>query len=217
MIIINKHLNDTSMTKPVRSALETDARNAFYQDDGRRAWALVAYMVEHEEQVVAPDGAMLPRQRENHGRAFFRASELCEHMIPLRAGFGGYCHPRAPSNNRSLLLKQMAKDAEREGWISREQDRHGGIYKYALTEGGRNVYREVIVPQRDAFVENYLKTTEAVVHETIVSAGEVPRRHRQGGGDTDKEARIRRLQKRYEGGESESEEHGHAGGRRGRN
>ena len=57
--------------------------------------------------------------------------------IPPCAGFGGYHHPRAPSNNRAQLLKEMAKDAEREGWISREQHRHGGIYKYALTDCGQ--------------------------------------------------------------------------------
>jgi hypothetical protein len=215
--ILNKHITVSIMTKRAGTALETDACNAFYKDDGRRPWALVAFMVEHEEQVVEPDGTMLPRQRESNGGAFFRASELCEHMIPLRAGFGGYHHPRAPSNNRAQLLKEMAKDAEREGWISREQDRHGGIYKYALTEGGRNVYREMIAPQRDAFVENYLKTREAGVRQTIVPTGEVPKRHRQGGGDTDKEDRIGRLQKRYKRGDSGSERHRAAGGRRGRN
>lgn len=204
------------MTKRAGTALDTDACNAFYKDDGRRAWALVAFMVEHEEQVVEPDGTMLPRQRESNGQVFFRAGELCEHMIPPCAGFGGYHHPRAPSNNRAQLLKEMAKDAEREGWISREQDRHGGIYKYALTEGGRNVYREMIAPQRDAFVENDLKTREAVVRQTILATAEVAKPYGQGGGDTDKEDRIGRLQKRYEQGDSGSERHRPAGGRRGR-
>ena len=47
----------------------------------------------------------------------------------------------------------MTKDAEREGWITRERDRHGGRYKYALKEAGRDIYRNTIKPQRDAFVK----------------------------------------------------------------
>ena len=204
------------MTKPAATALETDARNAFYKDDGRRAWALVAFMVEHEQQVVVPDGATLQRQRESDGRAFFRAGELCKHMIPACAGFGGYHHPRAPSNNRALMIKEMAKDAEREGWISREPDRHGGIYRYALTDGGRIVYREAIAPQRDAFVEHYLKAREAMVRQTVLPAAEVPTPTGHGGGGTAKEDRIGKLQKRYERPDSVSDRHWPAGGRRGR-
>ena len=185
---VNKHINVRSMTKRVGTALETDARNAFYRDDGRRAWALVAFMVEHEEQMVEPDGTMQQRERESNGRTFFRSRELCEDMFPLCAGFGGYHHPRLPSNNRSQMVKEMAKDAVREGWISREQERHGGIYKYALTEGGRNVYRQMIAPQRDAFVENYLKAREAEVHQTIAPTSQVPKRHRR-----EVVTRIRRI------------------------
>lgn len=162
-------------------------------------------MVEREEQVVEPDGTMPPRPSESNGQAFFRASELCEHMVPLRAGIGGYHHPRAPSNNRSQLVKEMARDAEREGWIRREQGRYGGIYKYALTESGRHVYREKIAPQRDAFVKNYLKAKEAMLRQTSSPTPEVPKPLGQGDGDTDKVDRIRRLQKRYERGDPGSE------------
>ena len=66
----------------------------------------------------------------------------------------------------------------------------------------------MIAPHRDTFVENYLKAREAVVRQTIVPTGEVPNRHRQGGGDTDKEDRIGRLKKRYERGDSGSSDIG---------
>jgi hypothetical protein len=212
----NKHITVIIMTKRAGTALETDACNAFYKDDGRRAWALVAFMVEHEEQVVEPDGTMLPRQRESNGRAFFRASELCEHMIPLRAGFGGYHHPRAPSNNRAQLLKEMAKDAEREGWISRERARYGGTYNYALTQGGRELYQETIAPQREAFVKDYLAAREATSAPPALPSAKEAKPTSLVDGDTGKEERIAALQERYERGESVSDRHRPAGGRRGR-
>lgn len=204
------------MAKRAERALEIDARNAFYKDEGRRAWALVAFMVEHEEQIVEPDGTVLQRQRESTGQAFFRATELCEHMIPAYAGFGGYHHPRASSNNRAQVVKEMAKDAEREGWVTRERFRYGGMFKYALTEGGRTVYREMIAPERDVFVDDYLKASEQSVHQEVIPAVEVPKPLSPKGRDTEKEDRIAILQKRYERANSVSERHRPAGGKRGR-
>ena len=83
-------------------------------------------------------------------------------MIAATAGYGGYYHPRASSSSRTNLLQAMASEAEREGWITRERDKYGGLYNYALTEGGRNFYRETIEPHRDAFVKNYLKAKQSL-------------------------------------------------------
>ena len=92
------------MTIPAELAIETDARNAFYRDDGRRAWALVAFMVEHEEQVTGSDGITQRQNEDGEGRAVFRATELHNQLIPASAGFGGYYHPRASSNSRTQLV-----------------------------------------------------------------------------------------------------------------
>ena len=144
------------MARRVKLSLETEARNAFYRDPGRRAWALVAFMVEHEKYKIAPDGTRQQRHRDGTGRLVFRADELNNQVLAARAGYGGYYHPGAAGNSRTNVIQAMAAEAVREGWITRERDRYGGVYNYALTEEGRNVYRGRIEPQRNRFVRRFV-------------------------------------------------------------
>jgi hypothetical protein len=141
--------------------LETQARNAFFENLHRRAWALVAFMVEHEEFKVGPGGIKQERCRDRMGRRVFRGGELNKQLLPVSAGFGGCSHPAAAGISRTDVIRAMAREAEREGWIKRDRDRCGGVPNYALTEAGRSVYQNIIAPQRDAFVKDYLRARSA--------------------------------------------------------
>jgi hypothetical protein len=146
------------MATKIDLPLEIVARNAFYQDPRRRAWALVAYMVEHEEFEGEPvgtephhDGArMVPR--------VFRAAELHRCVLPPKAGYGGYGHPWAAGMGRTNVIRALTGAAELEGWITRERARYGGVFRYTLTETGRDIYRTTIKPQCDAFVAEHVTT-----------------------------------------------------------
>ena len=109
--------------------------------------------------------------------------------------------PGAAGISRTDVIKAMAAEAEREGWITRERERYGGVYNYALTEDGRNVYRGAIKPQRDAFVEDCLKAREATSAPSALDSA-VPMPDRPASGYTDIEARTTALQKLYEKGGS---------------
>ena len=135
------------MPRRVKLSLETEARNAYYRDPGRRAWALVAFMVEHEKYKIEPDGTRHERESDKNGRLVFRGKELHKQLVATSAGYGGYFHPRAAGNSRTNVIHAMAAEAEREGWITRERDRYGGTYNYALTENGRDFCRS---PHRTA-------------------------------------------------------------------
>ena len=136
--------------------LEIVARNMFYQNPRRRAWALVAYMVEHEEFNGEPVGTEQDQDGARKVARVFRAAELNRCVLPPRAGYGGYSHPWAAGMSRTNVIRALAGDAELEGWITRERDRYGGVYRYSLTETGRDIYRTKIKPQWDAFVAEYI-------------------------------------------------------------
>ncbi len=118
------------MAKRPDLPLETEARNAYYQDPGRRAWALVAFMVEHAEYTVGPDGTKHKRQSKMKGRMVFLAAELNNQVLRVSAGYGGYHHAGAAGISRTNVIRAMAAEAERNGWITRERDRYGGVYNY---------------------------------------------------------------------------------------
>jgi hypothetical protein len=148
------------MPKRVNLPLETLARNEFYENVGRRAWALVAFMVEHEQFKVGPDGTNQRRHADSKGRKVFLAEELNKQVLPPKAGYGGYCHPAAAGISRTSVIRALAEEAERERWITRQRDRYGGVFNYALTEEGKSIYRNRIEPERDAFIKEYLKTRQ---------------------------------------------------------
>ena len=149
------------MAAPAELAWEIEGRNEYYKEPARRAWALVAFMFEHEAYKVMPDGTTQPRESDENGRPVFRAIELNRQLLRAGAGYGGYHHAGAAGVSRTDLIKAMAADAEREGWVSRTRYRYGAIYQYTLTEAGRNYYRRAIKPQRDAFLEEYTKLKKA--------------------------------------------------------
>jgi hypothetical protein len=146
------------MPKRVNLPLETLARNVFYENVRRRAWALVAFMVEHEEFKIGTAGAKQKRCADSKGRKVFRGEELNKQVLPPKAGYGGYCHPSAAGISRTSVIRALAAEAEREGWISRERERYGGVFNYALTEQGRSIYRNRIEPERDVFIREQLKS-----------------------------------------------------------
>ena len=161
------------MARRVELPLETEARNAYYKDPARRAWALVAFMVEHEKDTVERRGTRQERQRDGNGRLVFRMTELSRQFLVPSAGYGGYYHPEPAANSRSDVIKAMAKEAEAEGWINRERERYGGVSNYALTETGRHVYRNTIRPRRDAFVKAYVQVPKPTLDRPAVTFAKV--------------------------------------------
>ncbi len=191
------------MPKRVNLPLEMLARNIFYENVRRRAWALVAFMVEHEEFKIGPDGARQKRCADSKGRKAFRGEELNKQLLPPKAGYGGYCHPSAAGISRTNVIRALAAEAEREGWISRERERYGGVFNYALTDQGRSMYRNRIEPERDAFIREYLKSRN-VTSGTAPLRQAVTRVKRAVAKPLDShEERITELQKRYGSGDSE--------------
>jgi hypothetical protein len=152
--------------------IETEARNAYFRDDGHRAWALVAFMVEHEYDDVELAGATQKRPRDAAGRPVFRGTELSRQLFPAGAGYGGYYAPAGAGSSRTDLLRMMAAKAEQAGWITRERQRYGGFFKYALTMEGRNLYRDTIKPERAAFVESYVITTIRAVNAAVTATSQ---------------------------------------------
>ena len=181
---------------------ETQARNAFFESLHRRAWALVAFMVEHEEVEVGPGGVKQERCRDRLGRRVFRGGELNKHLLPVRAGFGGYAHPAAAGISRTDVVRAMAREAEREGWITRDRDRCGGVPNYAVTEEGRSTYQNIIEPQRDAFVKDYLKARNAPSGKAAPRPAIVRVKRAAGEIRVAREERIAALRTKYERGES---------------
>ena len=175
-----RHEKQRQIVVKKKTSPETEARNAYYKDPGRRAWALIAFMVEHEEYKVAPDATIGQRQSDTKGRLIFRATELHKQLLASSAGYGGYYHPGAAGSSRTNVIQAMTDEAERQGWVTRERERYGGVYNYALTAKGREAYRDAIKPQRDTFVESYLKTKKtasktAALHSVTVQATNKPR------------------------------------------
>lgn len=153
---------------------EIERCNAYYKDPARRAWALVAFMFEHEAHKVLSDGTTQQRQVDGNGRLLFGANELNKQLVRAGAGYGGYRHVGAAGISRSDVIRAMAADAEREGWITRARYRYGGLYNYALTEAGRNFYRSTIKPQRDAFLGADVKITKLASNAGDAHVAKVP-------------------------------------------
>ncbi len=198
------------MPKRVNLPLETLARNEFYESVGRRAWALVAFMVEHEQFKVGPDGTKQRRHSDSKGSKAFRAEELNKQVLPPEAGYGGYCHPAAAGISRTSVIRALAAEAEREGWITRQRERYGGVFNYALTEGGRSIYRDRIAPERDAFIKEYLKAKNVTSDKDPLRRGVTPVKRAVGKPLDSHAQRIAELQKRYGSGDSEDDRRGSA-------
>jgi DNA-binding MarR family transcriptional regulator len=175
--------------------LEIVARNIFYKNRRRRAWALVAYMVEHEGFKGERVGTEQDRYGVRERTRVFRAYELNQCVLPPRAGYGGYSHPWAAGLGRTNVIRALAGDAEQEGWITRERDRYGGVHKYSLTEAGRELYRKMIKPQRDAFVAEHVTaaTGKASLRPALPQAENAAAKI-----NVSREERIAELQKKHE-------------------
>jgi DNA-binding MarR family transcriptional regulator len=181
--------------------LEIVARNNFYKNDRRRAWALVAYMVEHEELEDERAGTEQDRNGAREQPRVFRGYELNQCVLPPRAGYGGYSHPGAAGLGRTNVIRALTGDAEREGWITRERDRYGGVQKYALTEAGREIYRKMIKPQRDAFVAAHISAATAptgATGNTSLRPALTQAENAAAELKDFREKRIAEIQKRYE-------------------
>jgi DNA-binding MarR family transcriptional regulator len=194
-----------NMPKRADLPLTTLACNSFYENVNRRAWALVAFMVEHEEFYVDADGSKQNRDRDSKGRKVFRRTELNKQVLPPKAGYGGYCHPSAPGISRTSVTKALADEAEREGWITRERDRYGGVHNYALTDEGRSVYRTRIAPERDTFIREYLKTKNVTLERPPLRPATAPVKRGAGKPFAAHEERIAQLQRKYGSATSEDD------------
>jgi hypothetical protein len=200
------------MPKRVNLPLETLARNEFYETVERRAWALVAFMVEHEEFKVGPEGTKQKRNEDSKGRKAFLAEELNKQVLPPKAGYGGYCHPSAAGISRTSVIRALTAEAERERWITRQRDRYGGVFNYALTDEGKSIYRNRIEPERDAFVREYLKAKNVRSDLDPARRGVTPVKRTVDDRLDSHAQRIAELQNRYGSRDSEGDQRGSGAG-----